>query len=70
MIIIHLKQLHSNDGKEVVDDEQDGAVGEQGGKDVYQGVEHCSESRDGVKYFENPRHSKYEDKVEHLEENN
>ena len=69
LIIMHLKELHSYDGKEVVDDEKDGAVGEQGGEDVYQGVEHCSESRDGVKDFENPRHPKYEDEVEHLEEN-
>ena len=66
---MYLKQLHSNDGKEVVDDENDGAVGEQRRKDVNQGVEHCSESRDGVEHFENPRHSKYEDEVEDLEEN-
>ena len=62
----YLKELHSNDGKEVVDDEKYGAVGEQRRKDVDQGVEHCSESRDGVEHFENPRHSKYENKIKDL----
>jgi hypothetical protein len=50
--------LHSDDGKEVEDDEEEAAVGGEAREDVDDGVDHDPEVTDGVEDLKDPANSK------------